>query len=373
MLDSLSRPFPPYREMPATQWTPPPGVRIISTDEHFGEALNLWVDWLPARFRDRAPQWFRDEAGDLRFIVEGRDLSVRGISEDVGTGLAGYWDLEKRLKDMDAERIDVSFMFGGVTLALTSLADQELYFACMDAYNEWLIETLHPARDRLIAIANLPTLYKPEATRDYIQKLKGLGCRAIQLPSFPRDVRYNSKAMEPMWAAIAESGIPLQFHVGAQQPIRGTGAILANITHNLGCFRPLLAQLVFSGILDRHPELKVVFTEGGATWAAQAIVDMDFIAKSFSGLMDGELTPKLGMLPSEYWRRQCYLSFMEDLPAMRLLDIIGEDNVTWGSDYPHAESTWCHSLETLEAHWNLIGPEAGAKLLGGNAARLWHL
>jgi len=373
-LDELKRPWPRHRVMPAEQWSPPPGVRIISTDEHIGEPVNLWRDRLPAAFRDRAPELFPTSGGgDIRMSIEGRDVVVRGVSEEMGNGLPGLWDLDIRLRHMDAERIDVSFMFGGRILALTGLADRELYFACIDAYNEWLLETCAPHKDRLIGVAVVPTMYQPEATADYIQKLKDMGCRAIQMPTYPRDVRYNSKAMEPMWATIAASGMPLQFHVGLQMQFKGKGAMLANITHNLSPFRPLLAQFMFSGILDRHPELKLVFTEGGATWAAQAIVDMDAIAKSYAYAMDGDLNPKLGMMPSEYWRRQCYVSFIEDLPAMRLLDIIGEDNVMWGSDYPHAEGTWCHSLETLEAHWNAIGPEAGAKLLGGNAARLWNL
>ena len=368
-VQDLLRPIPTKRTMRDAKWMPPAGVRIISTDDHNMEPLHLWEERLPAQWKDKAPKLYRDADGALCLEAEGRSLLPKGIDEDVSQGLPGYTDLDAKLRAMDAEGVEVSFLFHGIVQGLNGLQDKELYWACMDVYNEWLIDYVRAHEKRLIAIAVLPTFLKPEATRDYIQKLKAMGYKALQMPAFPRDIRYNSRAMDPLWAAIAESGIPLNFHVGAYIEFRGYGSAGANITRNLAPYRGLLAQLTFAGVFERHPELKVVFTEGGASWAASAITDMDYVFKNYYT----QLNPKLGMLPSEYWRRQCYVSFITDPVAMRLVDIIGEDNMMWGSDYPHAEGTWAYSNEMLEDMWNALGPVAGEKLLSGNAVKLWNV
>jgi hypothetical protein len=110
----------------------------------------------------------------------------------------------------------------------------------------------------------------------------------------------------------------------------GNGSIGANITRNLAPYRALLGQLTFSGVFDRHPELKVVFCEGGATWVAQAITDMDYVVQTYHT----QLKPKLGLMPSAYWHRQCNTSLIADRAVLRLIDIIGEHNVMWGPTIP---------------------------------------
>jgi len=368
-VQELLRPIPPSRELPATKWLPPAGVRIISTDDHNLEALLLWEERLPNRWKDKAPKLYRDQSGALCFEAEGRSLIPRGVDEGVSSGLPGYWDLDEKIASMNAEGIDVSFLFHGITQGLNGLEDKELYWACIDVYNEWLIDYCRDHRDRLVPIAILPAFLKPEAARDYVGKIRQLGYKALQMPAFPRGIRYNSRSMDPLWAAIEESGIPLMFHVGAYVEFVGNGSVGANITRNLAPYRGLLGQLTFSGVFDRHPELKVVFCEGGATWVAQAIADMDYIVQTYHS----QLKPKLGLMPSEYWYRQCYASFITDAAALRLVDIIGEDNIMWGADYPHAEGTWGYTNEMLKGMWDQLGPAAGAKFLSGNAAKLWSL
>jgi len=368
-IQDLLRPIPPQRKMDVSTWRPPAGVRIISTDDHNLEPLHLWEERLPAKWKDRAPKLYRDSEGTLKLDVEGKNLLPAGVDEQVSGGLPGYWDLDAKIKAMDAESIDASFIFHGVTQALNRLEDKDLYTACVDVYNEWLIDYCRDHLDRLIPIAILPAFLRPETADEYVQRIQRLGYRALQMPAFPRGVRYNSRSMDKLWAAIQESGIPLMFHVGPYVEFVGNGSTGANITRNLAPYRGLLAQLVFSGALERHPGLNVVFCEGGATWVAQAIADMDYIVRTYHS----ELKPKLGVMPSELWRRQCYASFIVDTAALRLVDIIGEDNIMWGADYPHAEGTWGYTSEMLHEMWNALGPVAGAKFLGGNAARLWKL
>lgn len=362
-------PIPTRRPYPANSWMPPAGVRIISSDDHNLEPEHLFEDRLPARFKDKAPRLYRDAEGALCFEAEGRSLLPKGIDEEVSQGLAGFRDLDAKIVHMDAENISAALVFHGTFQALNSLADRELYWACVDVYNEWLAEYLRPHADRMSGVAILPAFERPEAAHDYMQKLKDLGYRAVQMPHSPKGVRWNSKELFPLWKAIEESGMPLSFHAGAYPHFFGNGSVGANIAANLCPYRNLLGALVFSGALDQHPELKVVFHEGGALWAAQAMTDMDFIVTTYATM----LRPKLSAKPSEIWHRQCHASFMVDPNALRLIDVIGEDNLMWCADYPHAEGTWGFTGELLKSNYEQLGPVAGAKFIGGNAARLWKL
>lgn len=363
-------PLPYYRTTPESSWQPPAGVRIISSDDHNMEADSLFEERLPARFKDRAPIFRSDYRNNvLSMVAEGRSLLPKGLDPAVGIGLAGQYDLDIKLRHMDAEHISASLVFHGNFQALNSLADRELYWACVDVYNEWLIEYLKPHADRMQGVAICPAFERPEAAHDYMQKLKDLGYRAVQMPHSPKGVRWNSKDMFPLWKAIEDSGMPLSFHAGAYPYFVGNGAVGANLTANLCPYRNLFGALVFSGALDAHPGLKVVFHEGGGAWVAQALTDVDYIVATFGT----QLKPKLALRPSEYWRRQCAVSFMVDPIALRLVDVIGEDNIMWSSDYPHPEGTFGFTGELLQEAYETLGPVAGAKFIGGNAARFWGL
>lgn len=361
-------PLPKNRDYPVNSWKPPAGVRIISSDDHNMEADHLFEERLPAKFKDKAPVFYRN-GDEIVFTAEGRDLVPKGIGYEALLGLPGLFDLEDKVKDMDAENIEASVIFHGLFQALNTLSDRELYWACVDVYNEWLSEYLRPYAGRMAGVAILPAFDKPEAAHDYVQKIQGLGFKALQMPHSPKGIRWNSMAMDPVWKAIADSGIPLSFHAGVYPHFVGNGSLGANLTANLCPYRNLLGALTFSGVFDRHPELKVVFHEGGGAWVAQTLVDMDYIVRSFGD----SLKPKLGLKPSEYWRRQCYTSFMVDPIALRLIDVIGEDNMMWCADYPHPEGTWGYTGDWLKDCYEKLGPVAGAKFIGGNAAKLWKL
>lgn len=359
-------PITALRHAPADSWRPPAGVRVISADDHNMEAEHLWEERLPAKWKKKAPQYWFAEDGSARMEAEGRELIIPGLPAD-SEKVKGFLDLNERLKAMDEEGIEASLLFHGRMAALFGMQDKELLWACFDVYNEWLAETLRPHARRLSGVAVLPSYLKPQASRDAMQKIKALGFRAVQIPSFPKGIRYNSREFDPLWEAVAESGVPLSFHVGLQLPFSGNGSMGANTSVILAPYRPLLGQLMFAGIFERHPTLKVVFTEGGASWAANAIADMDYLCRVYHD----RLNPKLGNLPSFYWHRQCCTTFMVDPVSLDLIHRIGADNMLWSADYPHSEGTYGYTGEVMREIWEKAGPTDGAKILGGNAAKLW--
>lgn len=360
-------PWPSARTSPEIGWRPPVGTRVISADDHVIEPEHLWEEGLAPEDRDRAPQFWKDEFG-YHLVVDGRSFDTPGLNSLLVEGREGFADQALRLRDMDAEGLDVSFVFPQKTMALFSMADKELMVRCFDVYNEWLSGWC-AGSDRLYGIGILPTIFEPEATRDSIAKLKHLGFRAMEIPSTPRNVYYNSSSMEPMWAAIEESGIPLSFHIGEFPEWKGAGALGTYLTSTFQPFRKLWALLTFSGVLERHPELRVIFTEGGISWVPSAIYDADKTYRQF----ETEMRPKLAELPSFYWHRQCYAAFIDDPSGIKLIDDISVDKVLWSADYPHPESSLGESRNLVKGFFDTLGEEQARLVVGGNAARLYGI
>jgi predicted TIM-barrel fold metal-dependent hydrolase len=364
----MSTPWPVDRVIPSPSWEPPTGTVVISSDDHLVEP-DLWIDRLPRADRDRAPRITNDDAG-FHLTIEGRSFDLPGFNSLVVEGREGMADVERRLCDMDAEGVHASFVFPGRTMGMFSqIDDKEFLFRCLDAYNEWLAEWQRRSPHRLHGVAVLPTMYRPEATRDYVAKLSDLGLVAMQLPSFPKDVRLNASAMEPVWDAIEESGIPVSFHIGASGSARGAGALGTAVTAALQPFRELWCLLAFSGILERHPAMKVVFTEGGISWVPAALFDADKQYKAY----ETEVRPKLAHLPSHYWHAQCYATFMNDPAGLKLMDDIGYEHALWSVDYPHPEGNLGENVEVMRSIFDRLDEPQARAVAGENAARVWNL
>jgi predicted TIM-barrel fold metal-dependent hydrolase len=364
-------PFPAKRDVPADSWRPPADIRMISADDHHMEMDDLFAKRLPARLRDRAPTFRRNpQTSVMEIEYKGRSLAPPGVG-GVGYEHPGYWDRQARLQAMDAEGISASVLYHGALPSLNGFMteDPELYVACMDVYNAWLIEELRPASDRLVGVAMCTAFLTPETAVAKVKTIKDLGYAALMMPSYPRGVRYNSRELDPVFAAIEESGLPLHFHVTAQQEFQGHGSLGANLNRNFSPFRPLLGQLIFSGVLERHPKLKVGFVECGIAWVAETIVSADKIFRSYYDL----LRPKLAELPSYYWYNQCFATFMDDPIGLKLIDDIGVDNALWSLDFPHPESVFGYAGSVAKNVYDTIGHEKAKNVLGGNAARIYGI
>lgn len=363
-------PWPMHREVRQDDWRPPAGTRIISVDDHGMEEEHLWENRMKGADRDRAPKLWKDADNRWWMTVDGKPWDVPGIDSHVSEGRPGMWDVHARLKDMDAEGIETSLFFHTRAMALIRLEDKAFFSRCMDAFNEWVGEYCSAAPGRLVGVGILPTVFNPDETHDYLQKMKGWGLKALEIPSAPKNTPYNSKAMEPLWAAIAASGIPVMFHVGAYLEFSGYGATGANLTKNFGPYRPLWALLAFSGILERHPDLKIVFCEGGFGWVPWTLQDADRVYQVYGS----ELKPKLPHPPSYYFKRQCYCAIMQDDVGLKLArdyDMTG--NMLWSCDYPHAESVFGNSRAEIRKIFETLGEEKAKDVVGRTAARLWNL
>ena len=201
---------------------------------------------------------------------------------------------------------------------------------------------------RFVPTATLP-LQSVELSIKEVQRCAGLGFRAIFLPTEPAktDPYWNDDHWEPLWSAIEEAGLVIGVHIGTDadgtRPYRNPGGALFNYLDTTFGGQKAAAQFVSGGALERHPKLRVLISEGGATWAPFVGDRLNEAYRQHPMFDDGRL-PKP---PKEYIMEQVYASFQHDETAVPAYTAMGFRNILFGTDYPHIEGTYPHTQKVL--------------------------
>ena len=203
--------------------------------------------------------------------------------------------------------------------------------------------------DRFVCTATLP-LQSIEAAVAELNRVIGLGYKAVFLPTTPPEQvgYYNEDRWEPLWAAAEEAGVVLAVHIGTDagtSPVKykNPGGNIINFVDTTFGGQRAVVQITASGAFERHPDLKVLVSEGGASWVPFI---GDRMNEGFRQLpMFDE--KRLRLTPKEYLFRNVYASFQHDVSAVTAMTAMGYQNVAWGSDYPHLEGTFPHTQEVL--------------------------
>ena len=195
-----------------------------------------------------------------------------------------------------------------------------------------------------------------------------------------RHALHDSPEYEPLWATAEDLRIPLSLHIGTNRLGQGqrlqtqeeiTPSFFCNVDHWV---RMSLAHMIYSGVFERHPKLQMGSIEMELSWAPHFLDRLDYTyTQRPPGEVYGWHRYKEDMLPSDYFHRNVFVAFQEDGLGIRDRQIIGVDNLMWGSDYPHFESTFPRSQEIIEEILAECTGEEKAKIVGGNAARVYHL
>ena len=279
----------------------------------------------------------------------------------------------------------------GILGATGRLNDPEAAVEVMRIYNEWLADFCASHRERFAGLASIPN--QPlEAT---VAEIKRVAKRGV-LPGL--DIA-NSADLRPLWdpywtpvwEVINETGLPLHFHtVGGYTPdhIRkiiligsdptrapadmsaadkktSRSAFASNITQFQINMANILTSMIFSGVLERYPRIKVVLGESGIGWIPYILSRMD--AEWEDQFKDLDLT----MAPSDYWRRQCWATYQTDPIGVKLIDDLGADRIMWGSDFPHPDGIWPDSREYVDKELGHLPADTRRKVVCENAARLY--
>ena len=369
--------------------------RLISSDSHVVEPRDLWEAWIEPAFRERAPHVVREEARD-QWIADGdvpigtfgsvgqagvrfedrTQITHYGRAEDIPPGGR---DPHAHARDLDRDGVHADVIYPSVTLTAYMLPAGDLVSAIFRAYNNWLAEfcRAYPGRLNGVAVLNVDNV---DEAIDELERTAKLGLVSACIPSAAGTVRYHDPSYEPLWAAAQDLGVPLSLHVFSNRwkPGMPAGVLMKketadpSITVNMElAVRQTLADIIFSGVFDRYPRLRVGAIEFEASWAAYFMHTMDRAYKTAASL--NQIRFEGDALPSDHFRRNCFVSFQEDEAAIRVRDYIGVENLMWGNDYPHAESTFPKSREFVDRILAGIPEDEQRKIAGENAAELYHI
>jgi predicted TIM-barrel fold metal-dependent hydrolase len=301
--------------------------------------------------------------------VAGRKYEeYRADATRLGEGAVGGYDPVERLKDMDVDGVDAEVLFGTVGGAyINQTDDPALKVALIRAYNDWLADFCNAAPERLLGVAEMP-YWNIDQTLAEARRAKEKGLRGILLHAIPFDHNYTEPYWEPLWSLVEDLDLPVHWHLGPRPLTPGLAdQMIIAITCNKAMMMEPIASVVLSGVLARHPQLRVVSVEGGAGWAAFTVPWMDNVWRRHRYWKNSPLTEE----PSTYFRRQVKLTFIEDPAGVRERHTIGLESLMWSSDYPHSDSTWPHSQEVIAEHLAGVPENEKALIIGGNAAELY--
>ena len=352
--------------------------KLYSADSHVSEPPDLWLTRLDKKWRYRAPKiesLERDGVVEDYLVYEGYPphpvavgiasaaLAKTGGSEEAkfemvksragryAEALPGGWDPVARLKDQDIDGVDGEVLHPTIGFRMFWLQDAGLQEVVFRAYNDWMSEYVSHDRKRLVGIA-LISLYNIEAGCAELRRAHKLGLKGAMIALSPPEgcPPYNSPVYFPFWELAQELDMPIILHLvtgGGESRLLGSywnpdtiiGAVIAHAEAER-----TFAKLIMFGVLEKFPKLRLHSAENGLAWMPYFLHRMDRQLRS--GLV-ASMIPKLSLKPSEYFRRQVAVSFINEPEAAQLRDVIGIENLMWASDYPHAASTWPKSREAV--------------------------
>ncbi len=367
---------------------------VISVDDHVQEHPNVWTERLSsARWGNRIPHVAKTPDGLERWFVDGEVLAP----DRVATAAAAMpdrtrepqrwdevprvaYDPHERLKAMDADGVAYSVLYptvagvAGQTFGRTT--DPDLELACVQAYNDWLIDEWAAVSERFVPQCIVP-IAPIEATVAEIRRAVGRGHRGVVYPSVPMHLRtvphLNNPEYDVIWSTCADLGVPLCLHAGASQRLQypAHAGLSAELSAALGAATApastaiVLVNLLCSRILLRHPGLRVILAESALGWGS-------FLLEYADHQFEQDRVQDYELKPSEMFRRQCYLTGWFE-PVAGHIKYLGAENILWSTEFPLATSTWPNSGRTIEHCFSGVPDHEQRQILWGNAAALYRI
>jgi predicted TIM-barrel fold metal-dependent hydrolase len=303
-------------------------------------------------------------------------MAAAGLYEDGKKGLRRTIDPHLRVKDQDLDGVDAEVLFG-ILGAATRLNDNEAAKEMFRIYNDWLVEFQKPYPDRFIGLACLPYGDIDAAIKETYRVAK-MGIRGLELScSWDMEPMYHP-VWEPLWKAVNDVNLPLHFHTfpstppGIRDKVTGLARRAALFT-GVSAFQMnlinILAAIIGAAVLERYPNLRIVFGESGIGWIPYALDRMDFEWED--RFRDLGLTMK----PSDYWKRQCRATFQFDKIGTweKSIEVLGVETIMWASDYPHTDGVWPESSKYIEEQFGHLPKDQVRKITCENAGKFYGL
>ncbi|MFP6715984.1 MAG: amidohydrolase family protein [Alphaproteobacteria bacterium] len=299
-------------------------------------------------------------------------MAAQGLYEDGKNGIRRLTDPELRVKDQDLDGVRGEVLYG-ILGAAARLEDPQAASEMMRIYNEWLADFCSHYPDRFAGIASIPGHDMASALAEIKRVAKRGLIEGIEVPSTTDAKPLYHEDWTPLWSAASDAGLPVHFHtIGGPKPdfesmapLDSRRAFAVFITGFQLNMAQKLMEVIYGGLLEANPDLIVVIGESGIGWIPYLLEHMDLEWED----QFKDLT--LTMKPSEYWRRQCRATYQSDPVGIRLLDLLGEENVMWGSDFPHPDGVWPDSHVFIDRELGDLPSTTRRKIVHDNAATLY--
>jgi predicted TIM-barrel fold metal-dependent hydrolase len=358
---------------------------LISADDHVQEHAEVWTRRMSRqKWGERVPHVERRTDGTQIWKLDGVPVEQAALLDlEHNDRLLAASDPRARLKAMDTDGVDYSVLYPTVAgLAgerFGKLADADLELACVQAYNDWLIEEWASVSPRLVPQCLAP-IWPMERTVGEIRRAVALGHKGVIYPASPMELKkiphINEPDYDPLWAVCAELGVPVCFHSGASPKIQmsagesftpAAAQAFGGIVRSVSSIA-VLANFLFSRVLYRFPQLKVVFAEGSLGWIAYELEYADYQSAA-----DGLPSEGFTLKPSELFQRQCFVTCWYDQQSLRVRKYPGSGNILWSTKFPLVTSTWPSTRAHIERALADVPDAERQQIRWQNAAQLYKL
>ena len=384
-------------------------LRIVDADSHMTERHDLFTSRAPKGYEGKMPHVERINGADM-WVIEGKTFGKAGSggtidrqgkkhafrdsqggSWGIGDVHPAAWDAKERIRLMDELGIDAQVLYpnsiglGGQNL-WNSIEDKTLVRLCVEVYNDALAEVQAESGNRLLPMPIMPAWDIAACVRE-AQRCADMGYRGVNMTADPQDSGspdLGDPAWDPFWEVCAGLNLPVHFHIGASQtsltyfgttywpsqdnyvkPAIGGASLFQNNSR-------LLLNSAYSGMFDRHPDLKMVSVESGIGWVPFMLEAMDYELEENAPKWFGKLRKR----PSEYFRDNWYATFWFETgrgDLQHLIDAVGEDNVMFETDFPHPTCLHPDPVGVMRERTASLRPETRRKVMGENAATLYRI
>jgi len=377
---------------------------MISADSHAGPRPEEYHRWLEKPFHEEIQDLIRHEAQfKSRLFESAPDEATMALIDSSGVlrngGRNGLFDPQRRMQEMEAEGFVGQVIFNGDPDSLGMFFNSlnrpypaNYRAAGVRGYNRWLAEFCSYSPSQMVGVAQVEPWPDMAAAVDQVREANRSGLRAVMLPRYAGIYKnqpfFGSTDWEPFWHAAAEAGLTLCVHVGngsaqgewedsivtQQIDLKSTGIPDPTANGSMGNdgARDPLWWMIRSGVFDRHPTLRLSFTEIRSEWIAPTLDHIDSILDSIrKGSTSDQGMPVPARSAWEYWHGHCAVAGPLRPSELASRDAIGVDHIMFGSDYPHPEGSWPNSLDWLAVLLDGVPLEDAQKIVGLNAVRFY--
>ena len=372
-------------------------MNVIDGDSHFMEPLDLYPRYIDPAFRERAMRVEKDPAsGEPTILVDGKPLKLvnttdllaavvaygqKEMGRDVGhfdqyLALSPDWqNMDKRVEFLDAEGIQAQVIYPTLGLLWEGTVEDPVFADALSrAYNTWAFELCAGHSDRLFPAAHISLRDAELAVRE-LNRVAKLGCRTIFVAAAPINGRsFGHPDLDPIWAAVQDLDLSVGIHLTGHKHSTGREWYrdrdpgMMFVTMNLiQDPRMALTTMVYDGVLERFPRLRVATIEAMVGWIGEWLERLDYRYKYMGH------TSQMERPASEYFERNIWINGdPEEKMFPLIVQFAGDEKFFVGSDYPHAEG-FVEPVRKARETLSSLPPESVDKILGGNASRFFGI